>query len=239
MRRHSYAILFLLALLITCASAYAASRLFLPAGQSEERSRTGWTPPSASSPTIAAGQTPAIAQPTRTPVQTPTPSPRASAVTPSPQPLTATPTPTRELQPSPTLGLGASPTATATAAPTATPLLSQYPYALVHPVRDTTGDCPGSPGNYVLGSVIDRRGNLLPDISLQLIDEFGNRDIKATKAVAGDIGRYDFPISGPARRFFLTVVDAQGQPLSPTAEISHGLGSTAETNCHWADWEQR
>ncbi len=85
----------------------------------------------------------------------------------------------------------------------------------------------------------DRRGNPLPDVSLRLEDEFGNTQVQATKTTGGDVGRYDFPLFGPPRRFYLTVIDAQGRKLSPVVEISHGLGSAAQATCHWADWEQR
>ena len=90
-----------------------------------------------------------------------------------------------------------------------------------------------------MGSVIDQTGKPMPDVSLRLTDEYGNQQTQTTKKVASELGRYDFPLFGPPRRFFLSVIDPQGRPLSPVVEIPHGVGSTAEAKCHWADWQRQ
>jgi len=78
----------------------------------------------------------------------------------------------------------------------------------------------------------------LSDIRLVLVDEYGNQDVKLTKSGA-DAGRYDFPIFGPPRKFYLTVVDGNEQPISPQVEILHGLGANAQATCHWIDWRRQ
>jgi hypothetical protein len=90
-----------------------------------------------------------------------------------------------------------------------------------------------------LGSVIDQAGKPMPDVSLRLTDEYGNQQTQTTKKVANELGRYDFPLFGPPRRFFLSMIDPQGRPLSPVVDIPHGVGSTAEAKCHWADWQRQ
>jgi hypothetical protein len=90
-----------------------------------------------------------------------------------------------------------------------------------------------------LGSVIDQTGKPMPDVMLRLTDEYGNQQTQTTKQVASELGRYDFPLFGPPRRFFISVIDSQGRPLSPVVEISHGVGSAAEAKCHWADWQRQ
>ncbi|MCU0500667.1 MAG: hypothetical protein MUC51_02670 [Anaerolineae bacterium] len=127
-----------------------------------------------------------------------------------------------------------SPTVTATSVPPTRK--ADYAFELVRAVRNSSGDCPGA---YILGSVIDQAGKPMPDVSLRLTDEYGNQQIQTSKKVASEAGRYDFPLFGPPRRFFLSVVDPQGRPLSPAVEIPHGVGSTAEAKCHWADWQRQ
>jgi hypothetical protein len=103
-------------------------------------------------------------------------------------------------------------------------------------MRDSAGDCPGA---YILGVVTDQAGSGLASVRLWLVDEYGNQDTKTTKSAAGEVGRYDFPLFGPPRRFYLTVVDASGHPISPRVEVLHGLGASAQASCHWVDWQRR
>ena len=73
---------------------------------------------------------------------------------------------------------------------------------------------------------------------LRLADEYGNEEFKMTKGGA-DAGRYDFPIFGPPRRFYLSVVDGSARPLSTQVEIPHGVGADAQAQCHWVDWRRQ
>jgi hypothetical protein len=106
----------------------------------------------------------------------------------------------------------------------------------VQAVRHTAGDCPGA---YILGHVTDAQGAPLANVRLRLTDEYGNQQTQTTKSGAGEVGRYDFPLFGPPRRFYLSVVDAQDRPLSPVIEIPHGVGAAPQATCHWADWRRR
>lgn len=145
---------------------------------------------------------------------------------------TASPTPART-----------APAPTPTAAPTFTAAFTSTPEApiafafqLRAEVRHSTGDCPGA---YILGRVADAQGRPLAGVRLQLVDEYGNQQTQISKSGANEVGRYDFPLFGPPRRFYLSVVDAQNRPLSPVIEISHGVGVALQATCHWADWQQR
>lgn len=144
----------------------------------------------------------------------------------------ASPTPARAtLAPTPT----AAPTFTA--AFTSTPEAPiAFAFALRAEVRHSTGDCPGA---YILGRVTDAQARPLAGVRLQLVDEYGNQQTQISKSGANEVGRYDFPLFGPPRRFYLSVVDAQNRPLSPVIEIPHGVGGAPQATCHWADWQRR
>ncbi len=216
---------FLLILLALCTAAYLIGRALLPAATPGPASRVPWTPPGITatvetnpSPTAAAGR-PSTTSPTRAPTAT------AAGVA-TPRGLAGgSPTPTD----------WPTPIDTPTVTPTAT-LPAAYRYEPAGAVRHSSGDCPGI---YILGTVTDRQGRPLADVRLKLTDEYGNTDVKTTKSVANDVGRYDFPIFGPARRFYLSIIGAQGEPLSPTVEIPHGLDPVAQATCHHVNWKER
>ncbi len=220
---------FLAALLLVCAAAYFVGRLLLPPDQAAPRPRAEWTPPVAGA--TVTGWPGATAMPTGqggtgSGTLRPTPTPTARSTTTIPTAGGRTPT----ALPSPT----DSPTATVTPTPSATSP-TVIVFELARPLRHSTGDCPGS---YVLGSVADAAGRPLPDVRLTLVDEWGNTATAVSKSAAGELGRYDFPLFG-ARRYYLTVVDSAGRPLSARIEIAHGIGPNAAATCHWADWRRR
>jgi hypothetical protein len=231
MPRRGYALTFLLVLLVTCAGAFVAGRWLWLNLRGSMAAGQAWTPPVAS---VTPG---GVAQAGHSPIA-PTATPRPSAtrvaiptliIATLPPPTTAAP-----VQPeTPTPGTP-RPTVTSTPAVTAT-RPDTFSFGLASPVRNSTGDCPG---NYVLGSVLDRAGNPMPDVQLWLQDEFGNQDRKVSKSGA-DAGKYDFPLSGPPRRFYLAIVDATGKELSARVEIGHGVGTDAGASCHWVTWRQR
>ena len=231
MRQRGYLVLFIFVLLLACAGGFLGGRFLIRRWQQDFRPRDAWTPPPAAQVTVLPNT------PTSAPADLPAPSPTAAKVTATASVATATPLPPEDSSamppPEPT-PLEPEPTATETPAPTAAPV-SAFLFDLARPVRHSAGDCPGS---YVLGRVTDAAGNALPDVRLRLVDEYGNEQAAATKS-GGEAGRYDFPIFGPPRRFYLSVVDAGGQPLSPRIEILHGLGAQPEATCHWADWRRR
>jgi hypothetical protein len=235
MRQRGYLIAFVFVLLAAGAGGFWGGRFLIRRLQQDFGAEDTWAPPTASSSPQEGDATPVAAAAAR-----PTASPMRSA-----QPAPATPVATRILVtvPAPTGGETLVPEATAPEpAPTETETVSPgpspttgFPFLLARPIRHTTGDCPGS---YVLGLVTDRGGASLPDVRLRLADEYGNEEFKMTKG-GTDAGRYDFPLFGPPRRFYLSVVDVSGHPLSPRVEIPHGVGADARATCHWADWRRQ
>lgn len=235
MRQRGYIILFIFVLLLACIGGILGGRFLLRQAQQDFAPRAGWTPP-LTSPTAAALPaitqtsgpgtiTPAALRPTATVLIVPTPT-GVPAV-----PITSIPIGTQ------------TPEEAATETPSPTPPPSPtaaFPYVLARPVRASSGDCPGMPGLvYVLGQVTDRAGSPLPDIRLKLVDEYGNVAFAVSKASQADLGRYDFPVTGPARRLYLTVVDAGERPLSAEVEIRYGLPPSTEATCHWVDWRRQ
>jgi len=231
MNRTIVSLIFLIAVLVLCAGAFGIGRWVAPANPADVGRRPGWTPPGSASPVPAARG--ATATPTSSPTRLPNTVPA-----PIPSQTRAMASPTIEVKDqfgqTPTAAVSPSPAVTATSAPATR--RADYAFELVRTVRNSSGDCPGS---YILGSVIDQAGKPMPDVSLRLTDEYGNQQTQTTKKVASELGRYDFPLFGPPRRFFLSVIDPQGRALSPVVEIPHGVGSTAEAKCHWADWQRQ
>lgn len=230
MRQRAYTIAFVAVLLLACAGGFFGGRLLLQQAQHDFGRAAEWTP-QASTP--AGAETRAAAQPV-TPLPTPTSRLRPTATllvvaTPAGIPVVPAETAAAVETPSPTL----AGTETATLTPSPQPA---FPYALARPVRHSAGDCAGT---YILGQVTDRSGRPLPEVRLKLADEWGNQATAASKAGQADLGRYDFPIYGAARRFYLTVVDGAGQPLSAAVEIRHGLAPHADATCHWVDWRRQ
>ncbi len=244
MRRNLYIAAFVVVLLVACVGGFIGGRVLLARLQGDFAPRPTATLPAAVLPTatqpIAGGET----QPLPTAVMPPGTETRSATATvlvvPAPmtdQPAVFTPQATWtagvEL---PTVApgeLSVTPVGdAATPAPSATPIPA-YPYLLARPIRYTSGDCPGT---YALGSVIDRSGKPVPGVRLSLVDEYGNAATAVTKPGPGDTGRYDFPMSGPPRRFFMMVVDDTGRPQSPRVEILHDLAPYDGKGCRWVDW---
>jgi hypothetical protein len=245
MRRNLYMAAFLAVLLVACAGGFWGARVFFNRMQNDFTPRTGWTPAAtdlatvgtpAPGPTDAEATSAAIATEPRLATATVLVVP--APVTDQPAVLTPEPTWTAGVE-LPTIEPGfATETPVggdiATPEPSATPIPA-YPFALARAVRYTSGDCPGT---YALGLVTDRNGNPLPGIRLSLVDEFGNASTAVTKPGPGDTGRYDFPMGGPPRRFFITVVDDAERPLSPSIEVLHDLPPQEGKGCRWIDWRR-
>ena len=71
-----------------------------------------------------------------------------------------------------------------TASPQPTAVEALLPYELSRPVDHSTGDCPGV---YILGRITDRQGNVSPDVTLRLTDEYGNQQTQNSKTVASEV----------------------------------------------------
>lgn len=255
MRRNLYIAAFVAVLLIACIGGVLGGRILLQRLQGDFTSRPTTTAPTRSispTPELTAAPTAAAAESTPEPAATAPRATRTVLVVPAPvtdQPTLFTPEPTWtpgvELPANlPTLALPGSgaglPALTplaegeGTPAPSAT-ALPNFPYVLAHTVRYTSGDCPGT---YALGIVTDRAGNPLPGIHINMTDEYGNVFTAATKPGPGDTGRYDFPMGGPARRFYMTIVDDAGRPQSQSVEILHDLPPQEGKGCRWVDWRR-
>ncbi len=236
MRRYGYTVAFILVLLLAGVGGFFGGRYLLGQLQQDFTApQAGWTPAAPTAMGEAGVQPPAAGTPAVVPTLPPQPTATVLVV---PTPTGVPPVPTAFPSPTPRAQAAAeeetvTPAPTAEESPTPAPA---YLYALARPVRYSTGDCPGT---YILGQVTDRTGAPLPDVRLYLVDQYGNAATAVSKSGAADAGRYDFPLSGPARRFFLTVIDAGGRQLSPQLEIGYGLVPEPQATCFWVDWRRR
>lgn len=242
MRQRGYAIAFALVLVALVAGAYFGGRFAVQRFRQDFQFRREWTPPELATPLPAtvggeATSSPQAAAPTRrsaptqivvpTPVA-PTPAPYAPPVTPVSAPAEATASAPTEL---PDTSL---PSETPTPLPAPTPV---EPFAAMASLRASVGDCGGT---YVLGRVLDRNGEPISGVRLHLVDEFANEAFAVTKSGPSDMGRFDFPVAGPPRRFSLSVVNEAGAALSRTVGFTYyGDAADAQATCYWVDWQAR
>ncbi len=92
-------------------------------------------------------------------------------------------------------------------------------------------------GQYVRGVITNRQGEAVAGVRLILRDQWGNQYDAVSKNGATDTGSYDFPIySYSPHQLYLTVVDNNGTPLSPTISILHLLGESDGKPCHWVNF---
>ena len=232
MRQRGYLVAFVLVLLAAGAGGFFGGRLLIRRVQQDFGPQATWAPPTRM-PLAGEGQVTATSVPTVLPGSSPSSAARPATPTAAPARIVVTVPAPDGVEPPTVEAMTSEPTATETAVvlPSPSPKAA-FPFVLARPVRNSTGDCPG---NYILGLVTDRSGTPLSEVRLLLADEYGNQEFKVTKA-GTDAGRYDFPLFGPPRRFYLSVVDSLGHPISPRIEISHGLGAEAKATCHRADW---
>jgi hypothetical protein len=243
MHQGGYVIGFVVVVLVGCLGAFLGGRLLWQNLQGTPQTASTWTPPDdvaaamTSAPGAAAGTPapaaqngptpPAVIRVTLTQIVVPTvlaPTPDLS--TPTPDPYAPTLAPYEPLTSTTSL----TPTVTVTVEP------AGVQYVLANPVRHSSGDCPG---NYILGHVVDAKGNPLPNITLLLVDEYGNQETKVSKAGAAEAGRYDFPLFGAPRKFTLAIIDASGRLLSTKIEVPVGSGTAVGMTCHWVDFRKR
>jgi hypothetical protein len=237
MRRSAYAILLALVLVAIVLGAFFGARFVIQRFRQDFQLRPEWSPPQSTS-------APAIEAPTFTPVPTGRPT-RTLVVIPTPivpSPELSTPESAATAPPTEEAALPteqtAVPPAQSTGIPTPEPVqLPSQPFQAKAAVRDSRGDCGGT---YVLGFVTDRAGEPLPGIRLRLVDEYENESFAVTKSGQADLGRYDFPLAGPSRRFAITVVDESGSALSRSVRFDYyGDSPDAQATCYWIDWQRR
>jgi hypothetical protein len=241
MRQRGYAVAFALVLVAIVAGAYFGGRFAVLRFRQDFQFRREWSPPALATPVASAP--PELAGPTEAPALATRPKPTQvvvpTPVSPTPEPFaTAVATASRTAPvtaPTPQLSRPASEsTATATSQPTPP---SVEPFAIKGVVRDSQGDCGGT---YVLGHVVSHSGEPLPGVRLLLVDDFNNRAFAITKSGQTDLGRYDFPVSGPPRRFSLSVVDEAGAPISRSVSFAYyGNTPDAQATCYWIDWQRQ
>ncbi len=128
-----------------------------------------------------------------------------------------------------------------TTTPTATPRVTVTP-----PTNQTRPTGPGTyrllgvahdhfcPGEYIMGQVLNSRGTPVAGVQVAAVDEWGNQNVTLSKAGAIDYGNYDFPIGAARRDFFITVIDAAGNPISETAWVQHRKFN--DLPCHHVVW---
>lgn len=236
MRQRGYAIAFALMLVALVAGAIFGGRFVVQRFRQDFQYRQEWTPPVISTSPVpeATLATPApTARPTRTQIVIPTP------VAPSPEPFAPVATPGFAATDAGAVA-AVSPERPTEATETSTPVSTQVPsqpFQAKGTVRSSLGDCGGI---LVLGLVTDRNGMPLPGVRLRLVDEYQNEAFAVTKTGEADQGRYDFPVSGPARRFFITIVDERASPLSQPVSIDfYGDAPDAQATCYRIDWQAR
>jgi hypothetical protein len=243
MANRGYAVAFLIVLLAAGLGAFFGGRFLLRTIEGQAVSGSGWVPPDqrTDTPAPAAAATDAlvgvvVAPTTQAAAARPaeaTPDLSRVTVMPFASP-TETELPTAEVvqvdTPAPLVN--ELPLLT----PTPVPTLPTTDYVPVGQVRYSSGDCPG---NYILGRVTGANGKPMPNVRLLLVDEYGNAQAKLTKAGATEAGQYDFPLFGAHRRFYLSIVDDNGNPLSPVVEIDYGVGTDPGAACHRLDWRKQ
>jgi hypothetical protein len=85
-----------------------------------------------------------------------------------------------------------------------------------------------------MGQVLNSRGAPIAGVRIVAVDEWGNRNETLSKGGGVDYGNYDFPIGAARRDFFVSVVDAAGNPISETAWIQHR--KLNDIPCHHVVW---
>lgn len=233
MQGRAYALAFLIVILMGCGGAYLGVRAILDSVQAPVASPE-WTPlPPLSTPEVFTPIAPPTASPTLHPTET-----RPNVTTPAiPTATPITPFPTLGASPQVTPGETATIITGTVTIPTAT-VVDESGFAILGQVINTPagGDCPS---DSVRGRVYDRQGNPLPGVRLWLLDEYGNESFAVSKGEQVDLGKYDIPIFGVPRKFYLVVLDSSGHPDSQRVEIIHKRPPYENFSCHFVDWQRR
>jgi len=90
------------------------------------------------------------------------------------------------------------------------------------------------PGNYVMGTVVNKEGAPLPGIRLEMTDQWGNHTYATSKSGQSDYGMFDFPIYGGdgAQNLQLAVVDGNNNPTGAAVIVPHKMDAASDTPCH-------
>jgi hypothetical protein len=89
-------------------------------------------------------------------------------------------------------------------------------------------------GDFVLGSVYNAHGQLIQAVAVIYKDAFGNSNYAAAVN-----GAYRFPVASPGtpHNIYISLVDAAGNPVSPTVTVPHRQGGPSDLGCHYVIWQ--
>jgi len=88
------------------------------------------------------------------------------------------------------------------------------------------------PGNYVMGTVVNKDGAPLAGIRLEMTDQWGNRTYAMSKNGQNDYGMFDFPIYGDGpQNLQLAVVDANNNPIGAPVIVPHKMDAASDAPC--------
>jgi hypothetical protein len=89
------------------------------------------------------------------------------------------------------------------------------------------------PGNYVMGTVINRDGAPMAGVRLAMTDGWGNLTFAESKSGPSDYGMFDFPIYGDGpQNLQLVVVDGNNNPIGAPLLVPHRMDAASDTPCH-------
>jgi hypothetical protein len=88
------------------------------------------------------------------------------------------------------------------------------------------------------GQVLDADGRPVDGVRIIGVDQWGNF-VDALTGESGETGAFSVPIGSDAREYYMTVVDANGAPLSFTVTVEHRLEGAPQNRCHTIVWRAR
>ncbi len=226
-----YAFGFLLILLIVILGFYVAYTGFV---SSREALRAQFTATPATS--VVQATRPPTATATATVVVVPTPMPGITATLTALAPVGVTepPSPTEPPALEPTEPPEAEPAEPPPAQPTAAPLPTPVPVPVyqfrllsARPDAGRAGCC------YIGGTIRDAAGNLLEGVRVQAYNEW--QALEATSKGGVDLGHYDIPIGADKVNWYVIILDAAGNPVSPQAVVQFDPGAAG---WYWLEWQR-
>ncbi len=98
------------------------------------------------------------------------------------------------------------------------------------------GPSGGCGGNLISGAVVDPSGTPLAGVRVIGADQYGNLAETVSKSGAADLGRFDIAVGGTQNNYYVTLVDAGGVAISPTAVITHVQPEQGNA-CYWVQFQ--
>jgi hypothetical protein len=96
----------------------------------------------------------------------------------------------------------------------------------------------GCGGNYVMGTVRNSNGDLVPGVRVRYQDEYGAVQEQATGSGADAYGAFRFPVlaAGQPHSIYITVLNDGGGAISGAATVPHYQGGASDLGCHFVIW---